>query len=145
MPIAIDSPAPVAMPCGVPNDGYGPCRRRILRQWELQTRTPLAAPNCAAMANEPEARFHFSVWRPARIDRTYLHITGSGNGPERTADGSAVLEQLYAWDPGPHDFALSSSPAAVVRINDRLFRPFGEHHPPNERRVRRFLNAVTAA
>ena len=67
------------------------------------------------MANEPEARFHFSVWRPARIDRTYLHITGSGNGPERTAllDGSAVLEQLYAWDPGPHDFALSSSPAAV--------------------------------
>ena len=97
------------------------------------------------MANEPEARFHFSVWRPARIDRTYLHITGSGNGPERTAllDGSAVLEQLYAWDPGPHDFALSSSPAAVVRINDRLFRPFGEHHPPNDRRVRRFLNAVT--
>ena len=96
------------------------------------------------MTSEPEARFHFSIWRPARIDRIYLHVTGSGSGPERTAvlDGSAVLEQLYAWDPGLHDFALGSSAAVVGRINDRLLRPFGEHHPPQERRVPRFLNAV---
>ena len=96
------------------------------------------------MTNEPDARFHFSVWRPARIDRTYLHVTGSGCGSERTTllDGSAVLEQLYAWDPGPHDFASSSSSAAVQRITERLLRPFGEHRPPAERQVGRFLEAV---
>ena len=97
------------------------------------------------MTSEPDARLYFSVWRPARIDQTYLHVTGRGSSRARTAllDGSAVLEQLYSWDPGPHDFALSSSAAAVQRINDRLLRPFGEHHPPHERRVRRFLDAIT--
>ena len=97
------------------------------------------------MTNEPDARLHFSVWRPARIDRTYLHVTGNGGSSERTTllDGSAVLEQLYAWDPGPHDYALSSSSAVVRQINDRLLQPFGEHHPPHDRRVRPFLNAVT--
>ena len=79
------------------------------------------------MTNEPDARFHFSVWRSARIDRTYLSVTGSASGAERTAlfDGSAVLEQLYAWDPGPHDFALNSTPVAMQRINARLLQPFG--------------------
>ena len=112
----------------------------------FSTRTPSAVPRCcAAMMNEPDARFHFSVWRSARIDRTYLLVTGSASGPERTAllDGSAVLEQLYAWDPGRHDFALSLSLAAMQLINDRLIQPFGEHRSPKERRVRRFLNAVT--
>lgn len=96
------------------------------------------------MTSEPDVRFHFSVWRPARIDRVYLHVTGGGSGSERTAflDGSAVLEQLYAWDPGPHDYALSASSEVTRRINDGLLQPFGEHHPPQERRVRRFLDAV---
>jgi hypothetical protein len=97
------------------------------------------------MTSEPDVRLHFSIWRPARIDRTYLHVTASEYSTERTAllDGSAVLEQLYAWDPGPHDFALSSSAVATERINERLLRRFGEQHPPQERRVHRFLNAVT--
>ena len=97
------------------------------------------------MTNEPDARFHFSVWRPARLDRTYLHVAGNGSGSGRTTllDGSAVLEQLYAWDPGPHDFALSSSPVATQRITDCLLLPFGEHHPPAKRAVRRFLQSVT--
>ena len=97
------------------------------------------------MTSEPDARLRFSVWRPARIDRIYLHVTGRGSGPERTAllDGSAVLEQLYAWDSGPHEFASGSSSAVARQIEDCLLQPFGEHRPPNERRVRRFLNAVT--
>ena len=96
------------------------------------------------MTSEPDARLRFSVWRPARIDRIYLHVTGTGSGPERTAllDGSAVLEQLYAWDSGPHDFASGSSSAVARQIEDCLLQPFGEYHLPQERRIRRFLNAV---
>jgi hypothetical protein len=97
------------------------------------------------MTSEPDAQLRFSVWRPARIDRIYLRVTGSGSGLERTAllDGSAILEQLYAWDPGPHDFASGSSFAVGRKIKDCLLQPFGEHQPPQERRVQRFLNAVT--
>ncbi len=97
------------------------------------------------MTNEPEIRLRFSVWRPARLDGTYLHVTQGAGGPEHCAllDGSTVLEQMYAWDPGPYDFALSSSAAAAQRITDRLLRPFDAHHPPEERRVRRFLQAIT--
>ena len=96
------------------------------------------------MTQEPETPLRFSVWRPARLDGTYLHVTGEANGPIHSAllDGSAVLEQIYAWDPGPHDFASSSSSAAVQRITERLLRPFGEHRPPAERQVGRFLEAV---
>ena len=97
------------------------------------------------MTNEPEIRLHVSLWRPTRFEGTFLYLTGGAGGSERSAllDGSSVLEQIHAWDPGPYDYALSSSSAAVERITDRLLRPFGEHRPPAERHVRRFLEAVT--
>ena len=96
------------------------------------------------MANEPETRLRFSLWRPARLDGTYLHVTGGHeSGSERSAllDGSTVLEQIYAWDSGPYDLALCSDPAAAQRITDRLLRPFGAQRPPSERQVQCFLEA----
>lgn len=97
------------------------------------------------MTNETETRLRLSVWRPARLDGTCLHVTASASSRERYAilDTSTVLEQIYVWVPSPYDPALSWSPTVAERVAGRLLRLFGEDFSPAERPVGRFQQAVS--
>ena len=98
------------------------------------------------MTNEPDTGFRLSIWRPARLGGPHLQIAGNGNGSERSSllDAGTVLEQIYAWDPGPCDPGANSSSNAKERLDELLLRPFGAHRPPAERRVDCFVRAVLA-
>lgn len=96
------------------------------------------------MTNDSMTPFRLSIWRPARLDGVYLHAAGSASGTEHSSilDVSKVLEQIYAWEPGPYDLDLSCTSNAAERIAVGLLRPFGEQCPPEKRRVTYFLNAI---
>lgn len=96
------------------------------------------------MTEQPEIRLRLSVWRPASLDRTYLH-RDVGSRPNRylLLDESTLLDRVYAWDTGRHDIFGSCDTTAAKTIQDRLLRPFGQHEPPTRRCVRRFRRVLT--
>ncbi len=97
------------------------------------------------MPDVPEIRLRLSIWRPASLDRTYLHAQDGGSGSDRYSplDETGLLEQIYSWDSGWYDISGSSESDVTDLIKSRLLRPFGQHEPPAKRGVRRFRRALS--
>ena len=91
-----------------------------------------------------EIRLRLSIWRPASLNRTYLHNDDESR-PEQYSllHESALLEQIYTWDTGRHDLFGSCDGAAAELIRDRLVGPFSQHRAPATRSVCHFRSVVT--
>ena len=92
------------------------------------------------MPDVPEIRLRLSIWRPASLDRTYLHAQDGGSGSDRYSplDETGLLEQIYSWDSGRYDILGSSEPDVTDLIRSRLLLPFSQHEG-----VRRFRRALS--
>ena len=97
------------------------------------------------MLEVTETRLRLSIWRPASLDRTYLHAQDGGSGSDRYSllDETSLLEQIYSWNSGLHDLFGSCNVEVIDLIQDRLLRPFSQHEPPAKRGVRRFRHALS--
>lgn len=97
------------------------------------------------MLEVTETRLRLSIWRPASLDRTYLHARDGGSGSDRYSllDETSILEQIYSWDSGLHDLFGSCNVDVIDLIQDRLLRPFSQREPPAKRGVRRFRRALS--
>jgi len=96
------------------------------------------------MSATPEVRLHLSIWRPAFLEGTYLYDSANeSDGSGYSAlDQSQVLEQIYAWDAGPHDVLGASTPEISRRIEQDLLARFVPHLPPRERSIPHFKRAL---
>lgn len=97
------------------------------------------------MLEVTETRLRLSIWRPATLDRTYLHAQDGGSESDRYSllDETSLLEQIYSWDSGRYDILGSSEPDVTDLIRSRLLRPFSQHESPAKRGVRRFRRALS--
>lgn len=91
-----------------------------------------------------EIRLHLSIWRPASLQRTYLHKDDESRpDPYSPLYESALLEQIYAWDTGLHDIYGSCNETAAKLLRSRLVRPFSSQTAQAKRSVRRFQGVVS--
>ena len=96
------------------------------------------------MQTRSDIQMHLSIWRPAAIDRRYLYGASQAGkeGVFVPIDDAGLLEQVYAWNPGPNDVLGACSPSVGRQIRERLVDPFASNALPGQRTIRRFRDAV---
>jgi len=90
------------------------------------------SPNAEETMEDRTKEFELSIWRPARFGRTIEYLERSPGEFER----SRLLEQIYAWDPGPiapWNSILDSQKSSQLR--DAFVEKFAPNLPPNERSI----------
>ena len=90
-----------------------------------------------------EVHFRLSIWRPASLDRNYLHCPHDNDSntfsPLKQSD---VLEQIYSWNAGPHDVLSSAPDQFSSDIQNKLIDKFSLEYRPDRRSLPEFHDVV---
>jgi len=99
----------------------------------------------AVTQTDNSIHFKLSIWRPALLEREYIHLSPDEENPNKisTLEPSDVLEQIYFWNAGPHDLFSSVSREAGRVFQEELTDPFSLGQDLDKRAVDRFNETVS--
>ena len=91
-----------------------------------------------------DIHFRLSIWRPARLERTYIYRAPNDTNPNRFSplEHADALEQIYSWNAGPHDALGSAPPDVSELVRTTLLHQFSSARDPGDRSIDRFHDAI---
>ena len=89
-----------------------------------------------------EPQFRFSVWRPARLIRTFDYPVNTGGDGILVFEPNRLQEQIYIWDPGSNDVFASLDKELGDEFRLYLLEKFDPGLAPEERSIALLGKAV---